>query len=41
MTKYWNRNKLVKISQAELDILIDLTNDTHKYKVCNNKGKEL
>ena len=35
------RNKLVKISQAELDFLIDLTNDTHKYKVWNNRGRRL
>jgi hypothetical protein len=27
------RNILVKISQEELDFLIDLTNDTHKYEI--------
>ena len=32
-TNIWTRNLLVKISQAELDFLIDLTNDSHKYEI--------
>ncbi len=30
------RDLLVRISQEELDILIDLTNDTHLYEVWKN-----